>query len=132
MTLVIAAFLGFISVAFGAYAEHGLKAQISDEQFRFLMTAVRYNQIHAAVLTALGLSMFTNWNGVARITPTLASFFFTVGVILFSFGIYVSVAFDIPAVLKVAPAGGMSLMAGWLCLAYLGLKLKKSVSSKLC
>ena len=38
--------LGFISVAFGAYAEHGLSKIVTDENFRFLMTAVRYNQVN--------------------------------------------------------------------------------------
>ena len=42
MILILGALLGLVSVAFGAYAEHGLREVVSDENFRFLMTAVRY------------------------------------------------------------------------------------------
>ena len=54
MTLIIGAFLGLFSVAFGAYSEHGLKPIITDEEFRFLMTAIRYNQVNSAVIIAIG------------------------------------------------------------------------------
>lgn len=49
--------MGFISVAFGAYAEHGLREAVTDEHFRFLMAAVRYNQVHAVVIAAIGLAL---------------------------------------------------------------------------
>ncbi|TNE34727.1 MAG: DUF423 domain-containing protein, partial [Alphaproteobacteria bacterium] len=48
--MAFGAFLGFTSVAFGAYAEHGLRASVAEEDFRFLMTAVRYCQVHAVVI----------------------------------------------------------------------------------
>ncbi|BCD91589.1 hypothetical protein fh0823_17280 [Francisella halioticida] len=44
MNLLIGVIFGFISVAFGAYAKHGLKTQISAEHFNFIMTALRYNK----------------------------------------------------------------------------------------
>ena len=55
MILLIGAMLGFVSVAFGAFSEHGLRETITSEQFRFLMTAVRYNQVHAVIVVALQL-----------------------------------------------------------------------------
>ena len=60
MILSIGAILGFISVMFGVFAEHGLKANISDEHFRFLMTAIRYNQIHAVMISSIGLAFLSN------------------------------------------------------------------------
>ena len=62
MNVVIGAILGFISVAFGAYAEHGLKTQISAEHFDFIMTAVRYNQLYAIIISCIGLAVLTNHN----------------------------------------------------------------------
>jgi uncharacterized membrane protein YgdD (TMEM256/DUF423 family) len=53
--LVSGALLGFIAVAFGAFAEHGLRENVTDKQFRFLMTALQYNQVHAVVISAIGL-----------------------------------------------------------------------------
>ena len=76
MILILGALLGLISVAFGAYAEHGLREVVSDENFRFLMTAVRYNQVHAAVIITLGFVMIQKgklgtaptlrWSGILR------------------------------------------------------------------
>jgi uncharacterized membrane protein YgdD (TMEM256/DUF423 family) len=37
MILIWGALWGFISVAFGACAEHGLREAVTDEHFRFLM-----------------------------------------------------------------------------------------------
>ena len=55
--LIFGALLGFISVAFGAYAEHSLSKIVTDKNFLFLMTAVRYNQVHAVVTVAIGLAL---------------------------------------------------------------------------
>ena len=81
MILLVGGVLGFISVVFGAYAEHGLKESISEEHFRFLMTAIRYNQVHAVVVTAIGLgiasgvlplqSLLIRWSGILFILPSL-------------------------------------------------------------
>ena len=87
MILIIGALLGFFSVAFGAYSEHGLRPKVSDEEFRMLMTAIRYNQVHALIISALGLiilpSSFLNIHLFRR-----SGFLFIVGTILFSFSIY--------------------------------------------
>ena len=49
MILISGELLGLIAVAFRAFAEHGLRESIADEQFRFLVTALRYNQLLAVV-----------------------------------------------------------------------------------
>ena len=118
MILIVGALLGFISVAFGAFAEHGLKDVVSDEHFRFLMTAVRYNQIHSVLIVAIGLSTRSGGNWCA--TPQLkwASYLFIVGTILFSFSIYLSVSLQIPFLLNLTPVGGITIMLGWLMLAF--------------
>ena len=101
MILILGALLGFVSVAFGAYAEHGLREVVSDENFRFLMTAVRYNQVHAAVIITLGFVLLQK--GKLGTAPTLrwSGILFVIGTMLFSFSIYLSVSFDIP---KLFPA----------------------------
>ncbi len=120
MILALGAILGFIAVAFGAFAEHGLRGSVSEERFRFLMTAVRYNQVHAVVIVALGLALLNNarlamigafkWSGVL----------FLIGTVLFSFSIYLSVWLGIPALLNATPVGGVTIMAAWLTLAFAG------------
>ena len=117
MILLTGAVLGLISVAFGAFAEHGLKDTVSDEHFRFLMTAVRYNQIHAVIIVVIGLSTRSgscwcdtrhlNWAGTA----------FIIGTMLFSFSIYLSVSLNIPFLFNLTPLGGIT-MIGWLMLTF--------------
>jgi len=119
--LLIGALLGFISVAFGAFAEHGLKDTISEEHFRFLMTAVRYNQIHSVIIVAIGLSNRSGeyWCNIAQLN--WAGSVFIIGTILFSFSIYLSVSFQVPFLLNLTPLGGITIMLGWLMLAFLAL-----------
>ena len=129
LILSIGAVLGFISVAFGAFAEHGLREVVSEEYFRFAMTAVRYNQIHAVVIVALGLALLSGSPFTKMRYLTLSSILFGIGTCLFSFSIYLGVAFDIPALFNVTPLGGISIMAGWLFLALsamLKIKAQKS------
>ncbi|QIW09502.1 DUF423 domain-containing protein [Francisella sp. LA112445] len=125
MNLAIGAILGFISVAFGAYAEHGLKTQISVEHFDFIMTALRYNQIYAIVISGIGIALLSSKQLGQSLLLKLSSLFFIIGTILFSFSIYISVAYNIPAILELAPIGGTSLMIGWLTLILTGIFAKR-------
>lgn len=130
MILVIGAILGFISVAFGAYAEHGLHGSISDEHFDMLMTALRYNQIYAIVISAIGLVVLSTSNLSNSIILKISSYFFLLGTLLFSFGIYTFVIFGIPQALRLAPIGGTILMLGWLSLVVVGVLYKKPSKQK--
>ena len=120
MILVTGAILGFISVAFGAYAEHGLLGTISVEHFDMLMTAIRFNQLYAIVISSIGLLMLNGGKLANSIIFKISGCFFILGTLLFSIGIYTSVLFDIPQALRLAPIGGTSLMLGWICLIVLG------------
>ncbi|AIT09335.1 hypothetical protein LO80_04695 [Candidatus Francisella endociliophora] len=132
MHLIIGAILGFISVAFGAYAEHGLKTQLSAEHFDFIMTAVRYNQAYAIIISGIGLALLSSKNLANCLILKLSNILFIIGTLLFSFGIYISIVCNIPTVMKLAPIGGTSLMLGWVSLAIAAvILLKKSSHSEL-
>ena len=45
---------GFVSIALGAFVEHGLKSRISVEQYHSLSTALRYQQTHALIIVVIG------------------------------------------------------------------------------
>jgi len=126
MILFLGAALGFVSVAFGAFAEHGLRENISAEHFRFLMTAVRYNQVHAAVITAIGLFLFSQLSSPINQQLRWSGSLISVGTMLFSISMYFSVVFDIPALVNITPIGGMTIMAGWLLLAYAAVRASKA------
>ena len=126
MILLVGAFLGFFSVAFGAYSEHGLRPKVSDEEFRMLMTAIRYNQINSLMISVLGLFTLLK-SGFSNIYLFKRSgLLFIVGTILFSFSIYFSVSFQIPTLLYLTPVGGITLMLSWLSLAYAAYRILKN------
>lgn len=124
MLLIVGALLGFISVAFGAFAEHGLREHVTDEQFRFLMTAVRYNQINAVVIVSIGLAVLTGSKLGKSAVLKWSGVLFIMGTVLFSFSIYLSVSFKNPSLLNFAPLGGITLMVAWLLLLVSGIVAK--------
>lgn len=127
MTLAIGALLGFISVAFGAYAEHGLKPTLSEHAFASLSIALRYNQTHAIVIVMLGLIKLQP--GRLAHSPALcwAAVCFIAGTILFSFSLYASALFAAPGLNFFAPLGGTLLMLAWLLLVLTGLRASASI-----
>ena len=127
MILVSGALLGFIAVAFGAFAEHGLRENVADEQFRFLMTALRYNQVHAVVISAIGLVVLNGGKLANNLTLRWSGLLFTIGTMLFSFSIYVSVTLKIPSLLNITPIGGVTIMAAWILLLVTGVMTKREL-----
>ncbi|MEM6602775.1 MAG: DUF423 domain-containing protein [Pseudomonadota bacterium] len=124
MILTIGALFGFIAVAFGAFAEHGLRENISEEHFRFLMTALRYNQIHAVLICGLGIADFSTINLLQKRLYKIAKICFITGTALFSFSIYISISCDIPVILYATPVGGITLMLAWISLSVSGLQMR--------
>lgn len=122
MTLAIGAFLGFLCVAFGAYAEHGLKPALSPESWNTLMIAMRYHQLHALLLTMLGLIRLSG--GRLAYMPALcwSTACLTAGVAIFCGSLYLAILLPMPGLTHAAPLGGTLLMLGWLLLAYTGLR----------
>ena len=123
MILLVGGILGFISVAFGAYAEHGLKESISEEHFRFLMTAIRYNQVHAVVVTAIGLGIASGVLPLQSLLIRWSGILFILGTALFSFSIYLSVVLAIPQLVNITPIGGTIIMLAWILIAISGYKV---------
>ena len=101
-----------ISVAFGAYARHGLRQ--TAEHFRFLMTVVRYNQMHVVVVIIIGIALLNG--GRLTMIPAFrwSGVLFVIGTILFSSSIYLAVSLAIQILLSVTPVGSMTIMAAWL------------------
>ena len=126
MVLFFGALYGFISVAFGAFAEHGLKEAVSEADFNSISIAITYNQINAVIISAIGLGQITS--GQFMKTPLLkwSAILFILGTAMFSFTIYLSVIFGNPNIRTVTPLGGMMIMTAWLLVAYAGLAATKT------
>ena len=122
--LISGAILGFVSVSFGAYSEHGLKPIVSEEDFRFLMTAIRYNQVNSVIICAIGLFILVADKNKIKLFK-LSGQIFVIGTLLFSFSIYLSILFKMPNLQYLTPIGGMTLLGAWLILLISALKFKK-------
>lgn len=107
--LMIAASLGLLAVALGAFGAHGLKAQLSVQSLATWQTAVFYHLVHALLAAAVSLQAPAPW--LKRSAACLLA-----GCLLFSGSLY-ALALGGPSWLgPVTPLGGLSFMLGWLCL----------------
>jgi uncharacterized membrane protein YgdD (TMEM256/DUF423 family) len=128
MIVIIGAFIGFFSVFFGYHIEHNLREFVSEEQYRQLMTGIRYNQLNSIIICSIGLAVFSESELLKSRLLQIAGYFFIIGTLLFCSGIYVSISFDIPQVVYLTPVGGLTIMASWILLFVFGIvaSIKKS------
>ena len=122
--VLLAGVLGLLSVGFGAFSEHAIRPNVDAESFRFLMTAVRYNQVHAVVVLALafGLALPLSAGTLSRLR--FAAWAMVMGTVLFSVSIYAAVALDTIALTYITPIGGTILMVAWASLIWAGWKAR--------
>jgi len=117
----IAAILGGLSVAGGAFASHALQERLSERAVEVFGTGTRYQMYHALALLAVALLM-----GLSKpATPwlTAAGWAFVVGVVLFSGSLYLISLAGIKAVGPITPLGGVAFLVGWGCLAIAAFRL---------
>lgn len=104
--LTLAALLGFVSVAAGAFGAHGVSDPRAQE---WLRTGALYGFVH--VLATFAAAQF----GGRR--AGLAAGLFLAGAVIFSGTLY-GLALGGPRILgAITPIGGLSFLAGWLALA---------------
>jgi uncharacterized membrane protein YgdD (TMEM256/DUF423 family) len=107
----VAATLGFLGVALGAFGAHGLKERLSPAMLEVYRTGVLYHLLHAVALLAVALGA----EKLAR--PRAVATLFTAGVVIFSGSLYTLSITGVTILGAVAPLGGLLLMAGWVTLA---------------
>ncbi len=108
--LRIAAVLGCLALALGAFGAHSLKDLLTRNQTTAIWEkAVFYHFIHAVMLFVLA------WRG-ARI-PNGPWFSFLAGIVIFSGSLYLLAATNIRWLGAITPIGGISFIVGWLWLA---------------
>ncbi len=112
--VLFAAIFGALGVALGAFGAHGLAGYFADNPAAeaTFETAVRYHLIHAVAL--LGAA-WARERFPSRWTR-YAGWLFVAGILLFSGSLYLLSLLNLRFMGAVAPLGGASLIAGWLCL----------------
>ena len=128
MILIVGALLGFFSVFFGAHIEHTLREFVTEEQYRQLMTGIRYNQLNSIIICSIGLAALSGNELLQSRLLQSAGYSFIIGTLLFCFGIYASISLNLPQVVYFTPVGGLTIMISWLLLFVFGIaaSIKKS------
>jgi uncharacterized membrane protein YgdD (TMEM256/DUF423 family) len=110
---VIGAISGFLAVALGAFAAHGLKNQLPPDMLTIFKTATDYQMFHALALILVGF-LSTQSPGKYIKLSLLA---FILGSLLFCGSLYI-LAFGFPKIIGIiTPIGGSMFLFGWLCLS---------------
>ncbi len=112
--IAIAAGLGALGVALGAFGAHGLRGRVSAEQLASWTTATQYHLLHGVALLALGL-----WASYTARSVTVPATLWSLGIVLFSGSIYLLILTEQRWLGPVTPIGGLCLLAGWLALLLL-------------
>ena len=104
----------FLAVAAGAFGAHALRDTLSQESLTIFETAARYQMYHALALLAVA-GVAKRWPGSATQT---AGWLFATGSVVFSGSLYLLALTDARWLGAVTPLGGLTLLAGWLALAW--------------
>ncbi len=101
----LAALLGFLGVALGAFGAHGLKTTLAAfDTAAIWQTAVLYHLVHA--VAAL-------WASERR---PLVTWIWATGILIFSGSLYIMAVTDFRWLGRITPIGGVLFLAGWLLL----------------
>lgn len=122
--LVIASLFGLLSIAFGAFGAHSLKALISVESLQTFETGIRYQMYHALVLLFVGSTTL-----IQQKTKKIIFYLIVFGVVFFSGSIYGLAtnnltSFDFKTLGFITPIGGLLLITSWILLLINFIKMK--------
>jgi uncharacterized membrane protein YgdD (TMEM256/DUF423 family) len=116
--IIISAISGFTAVAIGAFGAHGLRETLTPQMLEVYKTGVLYQLIHSVVLLVLSLNTI--------IKAKLPSIFILLGIILFSFSLYIYSTSAIKFFAMITPVGGFCFLIGWLLIIYEAVKIKSN------
>ena len=110
--LLIATVFLILAVAIGAFGAHGLKNHLSDEMIQIYKTGVEYHFYHALGLLLVGILSISMPSGYIKWSAILLG----AGIILFSGSLYALATTGVKGLTAITPFGGLSFIAGWVCL----------------
>jgi uncharacterized membrane protein YgdD (TMEM256/DUF423 family) len=110
LAIRIAAIMGLLAVALGAFGAHGLKEILAQHSTTAIWEkAVLYHFIHTVMLFLLALR---------RPVPSGPWLSFLAGIVIFSGSLYLLAVSNVKWLGAITPLGGLSFLAGWLWLAW--------------
>ncbi|QLE56131.1 DUF423 domain-containing protein [Nostoc sp. TCL26-01] len=120
--LSVAAVLGGLSVACGAFASHALREKVSERSLEIFEVGARYQMYHALALLLVAIL-------ISRIesppTTLIASgWLFIIGIIIFSGSLYALSLTGIKILGAITPLGGVAFLLAWGALAVSAFSIK--------
>ena len=112
----VAAVLGFLAVALGAFGAHALRARLDPAALEVWRTAALYHLVHAVALLAVALA------GARVRRGGLVCGLWTAGIVIFAGSLYLLAVTGVRWLGAVTPLGGAAFLAGWLVLAVTSVK----------
>ena len=120
--LFIAGLSGFLCVAIGAFAAHGLSKVLEPKELAWIETGVKYQMFHTLAIMGIGIAQLCRESLVANKMANVAAGSWVLGVLLFSGSLYALALGAGQFLVWVTPVGGTLFLIGWFCLAYGSLK----------
>ena len=107
--LAVAAISGFLAVALGAFAAHGLKPFLDERAQEWFKLATTYQMWHTLALLGLAATWVEKNKGFY-----FAAWGWLVGILLFSGSLYLMAITGNTRLAIITPMGGVALLFGWL------------------
>ncbi|MBD2182359.1 DUF423 domain-containing protein [Planktothrix sp. FACHB-1355] len=120
--LSVAAILGGLSVALGAFGAHALKEKLTERSLEIFETGVRYQMYHALALLLVAL-LLTRAE-IPQTSLIASGFAFIAGVVIFSGSLYALSLSGVKWLGAITPLGGVAFIVGWGCLAVAAFSFK--------
>lgn len=117
--LSIASFMMALSISIGAFGAHGLKSMIEPQLLKTFNTGVEYQFYNTLGLFAASFILYLKENSRKAV---IASWLILIGMIIFSFSLYLLVILNMPILGAITPIGGTLLIIAWVMLALAILK----------
>ncbi|WP_274309056.1 DUF423 domain-containing protein [Solibacillus daqui] len=120
-SIISGAIHGFLAVALGAFAAHGLKDILDDYGTGIWDTAVQYQMFHATALILVGILMARSIIGEVK-QLKIAMICFNFGILIFSGSLMVLALTGIKVLGAITPIGGVLFLIGWVMVIMATLK----------
>ncbi len=114
--ILVGGFFGFSGVAIGAFGAHLISDKMPENLYDVYKTGALYHLIHSVVILAIGLSSYKDFN--------ISAIFFSAGIILFSFSLYVYSLTNNSFFAMITPIGGICFLLGWIFIMWRAISKK--------
>lgn len=112
--LTISSIMMALAIAIGAFGAHGLKSMVSESLLKTYNTGVEYHFYNTLGLFAASFIVYLKPQSKKAL---IASWLILIGMIIFSFSLYLLVILNLPILGAITPIGGTLLIIAWVLLA---------------